>query len=474
MVRVIDDDRVGSGNVQAGLDDARADQHVDLAAHEGEHDGFQLLFGHLAVGDGNAHMGQQGLHVVAERMDRLHAILHDEHLSAAPHLALHRFGDNVVAGFYQPRAHGNAVHGRCVDNAQIPHAHQRHVQRAWNGCGRQRQHVHLGFEFLDFLLVRHPEALLLVHHQQAQLLGRQILGQQPVRADKDVDVPGGERGHDLLLLRGRAEAAQHVNAHRDVLEAFAERVVMLLGENGGRHQHDHLLAAQHHLVGRAHGHLGFAEAHVPAHEAIHGLLGHEVRQDLVDRYFLVLRFLECKSFREFGHQRAFGLEGVPRARFAGRVEGHQLLGHVFDGLAGAGLGALPGPVSQPVQRGCGGVHPGELLHLMEPVHRDVHLVAVGINQLQEVTFLIAGTQAPQSIIAPDAVLHVHHQVALLQLAQGSDKVLQLGFLEVALPRLFAENLLFGDQRKARLPRTVHHAQALAGGGAEHHDIVCVQ
>ena len=47
---------------------------------------------------------------------------------------------------------------------------RRHVQRARDGRGGQRQHVHLAAQLLEPLLVRHAEALLLVDDQQAQVL----------------------------------------------------------------------------------------------------------------------------------------------------------------------------------------------------------------------------------------------------------------------------------------------------------------
>ena len=55
-------------------------------------------------------------------------------------------------------------------------------------------------ELLDLLLVRDAEALLLVHDQQAEIAELHVLRQQPVRADDDVDLAGGEVGERLLLL----------------------------------------------------------------------------------------------------------------------------------------------------------------------------------------------------------------------------------------------------------------------------------
>ena len=51
----------------------------------------------------------------------------------------------------------------------------------------QRQHVHVGLELLQPLLVRDAEMLLLVHHQQPEIGELDRLRQQRVRADDDVD-----------------------------------------------------------------------------------------------------------------------------------------------------------------------------------------------------------------------------------------------------------------------------------------------
>ena len=59
--------------------------------------------------------------------------------------------------------------GRRIDGRDVAHAGQRHVQRARDGRGGQGQHIHLGAHLLERLLVRHPEALLLIDDQQSQV-----------------------------------------------------------------------------------------------------------------------------------------------------------------------------------------------------------------------------------------------------------------------------------------------------------------
>ena len=117
---------------------------------------------------------------------------------------------------------------------------------------------------LQRLLVAHAEAVFFIDDDETELLELQLFAEQLVGADEDVDaaVSGGiQRG---FLLFGGLEARQHFDAHRPVGEAVAEVFVVLLGEQGGRHQHGDLLAILHSDEGGAHGNLGLAEADIAA------------------------------------------------------------------------------------------------------------------------------------------------------------------------------------------------------------------
>ncbi len=58
-VRPLDDQRVGIGDVQAGLDDRRADEDVVLLLPEADHDLLEGVLAHLPVRDGDARLGHQ-------------------------------------------------------------------------------------------------------------------------------------------------------------------------------------------------------------------------------------------------------------------------------------------------------------------------------------------------------------------------------------------------------------------------------
>ena len=101
VVGAIHEHRVRVRHVEAGLDDHRRDEHVDLAAHEAVHDVLELALLHLSVRDGDA----RARHDAAARgrrcaIDRLDAVVDEEHLPAAIELARDPLVDQAVV----PRA----------------------------------------------------------------------------------------------------------------------------------------------------------------------------------------------------------------------------------------------------------------------------------------------------------------------------------------------------------------------------------
>ena len=161
---------------------------------------------------------------------------------------------------------------------------------------------------------------------------------------------GAELGEDLALLGGGAEARDHADLDGEVGEALREGHAVLLGEDGGGHQHHRLLAGLGRLEGGAQRHLGLAVAHVAADEAVHGVRRLHVVLDLVDGLRLVLGLLVGEGLLEAAHQLAVGRKGEAGDRPGGRVELQQLAGHLDDGLARPGLDRLPVGAAQLVER----------------------------------------------------------------------------------------------------------------------------
>ena len=117
--------------------------------------------------------------------------------------------------------------------------------------------------------MRHAEPLLLVDDEQPEIAELHVLRQQPVRADDDVHLAGGEVLERLLLLALGAEPADHVDAHRERGEALPQRLQVLEREHGRRREERDLLAVHHRLERGAHGDFGLAVADIAAEQAVH-------------------------------------------------------------------------------------------------------------------------------------------------------------------------------------------------------------
>ena len=165
------------------------------------------------------------------------------------------------------------------------------------GVARERQHVDAGAELLDLLLVADAEALLLVDHEQAQVLEVHVAREQAVGADDDVDLAGLDALRHLLRLARGEEARQHLDPHRVGREALAEGLEVLLGQQRGGTSTATCLPSCTALNGPDR-HLGLAEAHVAADEAVHRLGLLHVVLHVADGLELVGRLLEREGVLE--------------------------------------------------------------------------------------------------------------------------------------------------------------------------------
>ena len=207
-VGVVDDDRVHVRDVEAGLDDRRADQDVGLARREVEHHLLEGSLVHLAVADDDPGLGQQRAQLVRLRLDRLDPVVDEEDLAAAVQLAQDRLPDEAGRRLGDVGLDRQPIFRRRLDRRHVADADERHVQRARDRRRRQRQDVDLAAQLLEALLVRDAEALLLVDDDQAEVLERDVLLEEPVRADDDVDRAGREPATVVTCSRVRDGTAR--------------------------------------------------------------------------------------------------------------------------------------------------------------------------------------------------------------------------------------------------------------------------
>ena len=439
----VDDDGVGRRDVEPRFHDGRGDEDVDLAVDELDHHRLQLALGHLAMGHGDARLGAETPHEGRHGGQRLDAVVDEEDLPAPPELALDGLLDHAAA---PPRHHGlhrQPIERRRLDHREVADPRHRHVERARDRRGGQRQHVHRGAQPLDPLLVAHTEPVLLVHHEETEVLEDHVLGEEAMGADHDVDRAPRQALDDRLLLPGTPEAREQLHAGWERPEALAEGVEVLLRQHGRGHQHGGLAAVGHRLEGRPQGHLGLAIADVAGHEAVHGARPAHVGLDLLDGAHLIRRLLEPERRLELALPGRVAGKGRALRHRAGRVQPQQLLCHLTQRGPDRFLHPLPRAAAETVQPGGALRRAHVLADEVQPLHRKIEPPAVGVLDQQEIRVAAVGVERPQAVIAPDAVVLVDHEVVGLEIREGRDGGAALEQRPAEPPALSSEDLVLG-------------------------------
>ena len=217
------------------------------------------------------------------------------------------------------------------------------------GGGGQGEHIHPGAHLFEFLLVGDPEPLFLVDDDKPQILELDVLLNDAVGADDDIDRTPAQAADDRVLLAGGAVAGEQLDFDREALHPAEHRLVVLPGEDGGRHQHRHLFAVHHRLKGGAEGDLGLAEADIAAEQPVHRRLRLHVVFDLGDAFELVVRLVVFEAGFEIPLPFGVGREGEAFRLHPLGVQLGELLGHVLDGRFDPAAGLLPFGAAELVQ-----------------------------------------------------------------------------------------------------------------------------
>ena len=280
----------------------------------------------------------------------------------------------------------------------------------------------VGPHLLEPLLVLDPEALLLVDHQQAEVLELDILLDQTVGADHHVDAAGRDRRHHRALLLPAAKPRQHLDLDRERFEPLQERLEVLFREDGGRRQHGDLLAAHHRLERGAQRHLGLAEADVAADQPVHGTRRLHVRLYLFDTGDLVRGLLIGETRLELLLPVGVAVERRALHPLAARVELDEVFGQLLHRLAHLRLARVPRLAADAVQLRGAPVLAHVALDQVDLLdrHKDVLLAA----ELQvDVVALVAEHAHPlQAVVLADAVVDMHHVVARGEIHERVDRL----------------------------------------------------
>ncbi len=414
-VAALDDQGVGIGDVDPGLDDRGRHQDVELLLPEVDDHLLQLGLAHLPVRGGDPRLRHQLLQPGGRPVDRLDPVVDVEHLALAQEFTPDRGRDLLLVVRADEGQHRVSLLRRGGDGGHLPDPGDRHLQGARDRGRGHGEHVDVGPQLLQLLLVLDAEALLLVDDDQAEVLEPGLRGEQPVGADDDVHRALEQPLQYGLGLAVALEPGQRLHVHREVGVALGEGREVLLHQQRGRHQHRDLLAVLHRLEGRPHRDLGLAVADVAADQPVHrdGLL--HVRLDLGDGGQLVGRLRVGEGVLQLALPRGVRAEGVAGGRHPGRVQLDQVGGDLLDRLLGPLLGLRPVRAAQPVQRrGLAADVLGDLVELVGRHEQPVAGVApLGRRVLQHQ--VLAGGALHGALhhlhVPADAVRLVHHVVA---------------------------------------------------------------
>ena len=244
-VGALDDQRVGLGDVEPRLDDGGRHQHVEVAAQELHHHALERALGHLAVADADAQLRHPA--GAPARPPRRSSRPGCAGRTTGPRGATSRRSaarDQLRVELADVGPDRAAAARRRRDHRDVAQAGQPHVQRARDRRRRHRQHVHLEPQLPQELLLGDAEALLLVHDHEPEVLRARRRATAPDGCRSGCPpCPRGTPASTPLTSAAGAEPRHHLDPHREVAEAVAERRGVLLGEDRRRHQHQHLAAA---------------------------------------------------------------------------------------------------------------------------------------------------------------------------------------------------------------------------------------
>ncbi len=283
-VGAVHDQRVGGRNVEPEFDDRGRKQHVVLAVVERRHDVFEHGRRHLPVRDRDLHFRHLLVEEILDAGEVLDARTDVERLAAAIAFAQQRLAHHQRIERRDEGAHREAIDRRRRDDREVAHAGERELQRARDRRRGQREHMHLGAQLLELLLVRDAEMLLLVDDRGApRSLNLMLLPSSAWVPTTMSTLPSAMPFLRLAELGAGDQARGLRDLDREAAEALGEGLGVLAREQRGRHHDGHLPAAHGGDERRAQRHLGLAEADVAADEPVHRPARAQIAQHRVDR-----------------------------------------------------------------------------------------------------------------------------------------------------------------------------------------------
>ena len=202
-----------------------------------------------------------------------------------------------------------------------------------------------------------------------------------------------------------------------MLEGFE----VLEGQDGGGREDGDLFAVGDGFERGAHGDFGLAVADVAAEQAVHGRGALHVALDVGDGGVLVGRFFEFEGVFKFALEISVGRKGEARRGLALGVKSQELVGHVFDGFAGASFASVPGGAAELVERRVVAFDDAVVLDEVHALERNVEARVVGVLEEHEFAAAAVGFDLAKAVELADAVIDVDDVIAGLELGEIAEE-----------------------------------------------------
>ena len=216
-------------------------------------------------------------------------------------------------------------------------------------------------------------------------------------------------------------------------------MVMLVGQNSGRHKHRHLFAIGCSLESGAHRYLGLAKTDIAAYQAVHWPVALHIGLDGTRGRKLVGRILVYERRLQFLLHIGIGTERKALFVLAGGIKTYKIAGYILEFALGAVLHLLPGAGTEPVDFRRHTLFSAVFGKLVKGMNRHKDDVIVLINKLYHLLHTTADIGPHQSREFSHTVIDVDNIISdldLLQFAQRQGEASRTG--TVALKRVLVE------------------------------------
>ncbi len=139
----------------------------------------------------------------------------------------------------------------------------------------------------------------------------------------------------------RTKSGKQVDTYRIVFHSLGKRIVMLLGQNRGRNQYDHLFPILHRFKSTADGNLRLAVSHIAADQTVHDLITFHILFHGFNGSKLIHGLLIRKNLFKFFLPYIILIKPETFLTLPGRIKGHQVPGNVLYRCPDFGFCAAP-------------------------------------------------------------------------------------------------------------------------------------